>query len=151
MALSILNGTQAAVDIQLDDSITTVVATTSFSGAPSFKCLFSYIALERTREFADPAVTFCNATTNVTEIPGRRRGTITLSGYLGKGSEEADLATVHSVASGQGFKATFDTGCTSLGLFYSERLVQGIRAAGQSNAEFSGRITGPVYDAWVTS
>jgi hypothetical protein len=140
MALTLLDGTTAAIDFTL-----------AFSGSNqvSVKCAFSRISARMQRGFTD-RTTFCS-TGWVEEIPGMKQLLMSLAGYASKGTAYSDPLALFSDNVPRPFLFTADTGCTLTGNANAVSDGVDLVAAANSGRGIDLRSHGPVTSAWVVA
>lgn len=136
MALSLLDGTSAAVDF----TIATI----------SYKCIANYLSLDFVRDMFE-YTTFCGTGWR-TRTPGMKQGIGRLDGFAAKGVPTiVDPLALFATTLGSAFVFTVDTGCTLTGTLIVNRDHTGMRAAANSERGIDFETQGAVTSVWVTS
>ncbi len=135
MALTLLSGTSANIDISL-------------AGA-SVKCSFGMWSATFVRS-ATRTTTFCSGGW-VEEQPGDKQLLFRLDGYAGKGVAHTDPSIYVTASSTTAVILTADTGCTLT--FAGNVFEDGVQlvAAANSGRSISGRSSGSVTTAWTVA
>jgi hypothetical protein len=137
MALSLLDGTSAAVDF----TIATI----------SYKCIANYLSIDFVRDMFE-YTTFCTAGGWRTRTPGMKQGIGRLDGFAAKGvTTIVDPLALFSGSAGSAFVFTVDTGCTLTGTLVVTRDHTGMRAAANSERGIDFETQGAVTSVWVTA
>ena len=140
MALAILDGTGASIDINV---------TPPGGMATSIKCLFGRWTARIDRQFFQ-AITFCSGGWAV-PIPGIKSFAFTLIGFMTTGNAMSDPLVMFGTQAGWAFVLTAFTGCTFTGTAHAASDVEDIVAALSSGRSFDAISTGAVTTAWVVS
>jgi hypothetical protein len=139
MALELLEGTTAAIDL-----------TVEFGGTPaSLKAAFNYISARMQRGFFDQT-TFASDGW-VSETCGMRQCLIHADGYASKGTPFSDPLELFSDNVPRAVVFTADTGCTITGDYLAASDGIGMRAAANSDRGIDLRSRGAVTSAWVVA
>jgi hypothetical protein len=140
MALSLLNGTDAAISIKIDSVTPPLV---------EYNCHFRYVSADFVRDFTE-TTTFCGTGWR-SRTPGMKQIVGRLDGYMSKGDVASNPGILQSNSSPMYFVQTFDTGCTYTGQLHVGRDHAGVQAAAQSERSIDWESYGAVTIAWVTT
>ena len=145
MALTLLDGTAAAVDLTLSGSNQ---AGASGLLAGSFRCTASSIEYEFDRSFQN-VMTLCSGQ-DVSEVPSTRQHFIRMSRFASMGTTTSDLSPLYSATSAAGLTFTAGTGCSKTGYGWLDKDTFGA-SAGQvaMPGSVSFRSCGGMATVWV--
>lgn len=149
MPLNILNGTNVAFDITLQNYAAGLSGAVTGS-ATSMKCHFNSLDLTFRREVATEILTFCSIA-YTDPVMGRITGDFSLSGYITSGSVYSDPLVLIQPANQPKMKmvATFDTGLTLTTDVGITMDALSARAFGEFGRQVQGRTKGTPVTVWV--
>jgi hypothetical protein len=119
MALALLDGTSAAVNIAINTN--------------SYNCIFSYVSADISRQFNE-YTTFCSTGWR-SRVPGMKQITGRLDGFLSTGANISDPSQYFASQVASNFVLTFTINCTYTFTGWVGKPHSGIRAA--ANSELS--------------
>lgn len=146
MALTLLDGTAAVVDmtISIGDSAT------SASTRTSLRCTLSNVDYRFTRSY-QTATTLC-AGADVVELPGQRQHFITAGRFESQGSLASDLSPMFGATSPASVVLTLATGCTKSGAMWLDEDSARVQAAQVAMpGSISLRSSGGMATSWVVT
>lgn len=141
MALALLDGVEAAVDMTIE---------TDGSTAVSYKCMANYLSADFVRDFNE-RTTFCTTGSWRARTPGMRQMFGRIEGFASKGWAGADPLVLMATNTPKDFIFTVDTGCTLTGQLHSARDHTGMRAQGNSERGIDFESYGAVTSVWVVA
>lgn len=139
MALSLLDGTTAAIDFTIEP--------TPGGTKASLKCIANFISYI-IRRGTSQRFTFCSSGW-AQPIAGVRAGFVHIDGFMGKGVALASPVALISQDSPLEFIFTADTGCTITQSAIETQEGDAVRALGESSRGLDLETSGPPTTAWV--